>query len=305
VKFDLVLTNPPFQDSLNRNKTPHKLWIDFALRVFHDYIKDGGSFVQVSPASFASPSNKVLLLMGKFATRHIRLDTEKHFSGVGSSFSDYWIIKREDTELVTVIETAKERFEIKLDSSVFYLPNDLGATSLSIHSKVVFSSTNKVKVEWDYVVAHNIRRYDKNPTLSETQSEIHIYPVFHTNRSKWWSSVRQEWAASPKVMWTRSGYTVPFYDNGVLGGTDMAYFIRVEDREKGENLAHNMNLLLMKYIYKTAKWSGFGNERVFTNLPELTCERKLTDEELFDHFNLSAEEVNYVLRSVERHRSKA
>jgi len=94
MKFDLVLTNPPFQDSSKTKKTPHKLWIDFTQMAFDRLLVDGGSLVQVSPASFASPSSKVLSIMNTHRTRVLRFDTGHHFPKVGSSFSDYWIEKR-------------------------------------------------------------------------------------------------------------------------------------------------------------------------------------------------------------------
>lgn len=304
MKFDLILTNPPFQDTVNRKKTPHKLWIDFTLSVFSRLIKPGGSLVQVSPASFASPSNRVLSLMGENQTHVLRVGTEHHFPEVGSTFSDYWIEKSPNDERPTRVITSQDDFSVELNSEIFYLPNDISEYSLSIHQKVMFANLPRLTVEWDYVSAHNVRRYDPFPSLVETQDETHPHPVFHTNRSTWYSSIRQDWADDLKVMWTRSGYTLPFFDSGVLGGTDMVYFTRVSNRNEGEALAANMNLKLMKYIYKTAKWSGFGNERVFTALPDLPRERSMTDKELFDYFGLTREEVNYVQQYMEPVRRK-
>jgi hypothetical protein len=95
-------------------------------------------------------------------------------------------------------------------------------------------------------------------------------------------------------MWTRSGYTKPFYDPGTMGGTDAVYYVVVADQQEGENLAHNMNLVLMRYIYATAKWSGFGNERVFASLPDLPRSSRLSDDDLFDRFSLSEREADHV-----------
>ena len=50
----------------------------------------------------------------------------------------------------------------------------------------------------------------------------------------------------------------------------------------------------MQYILKTAKWSGFGNEKVFTSLPNLPRDMKLSDEDIFNLFNLTEEEIQYV-----------
>ena len=100
-------------------------------------------------------------------------------------------------------------------------------------------------------------------------------------------------------MWSRSGYTKPFYDDGVLGGTDMVYYVIVDDKESGENLTHNLNSMLMRYILKTAKWSGFGNEKVFCSLPKLPTDRRMSDDDMFDHFNITEQERTYVRQIVE------
>lgn len=98
------------------------------------------------------------------------------------------------------------------------------------------------------------------------------------------------------MLWTRSGYTKPFADPGTLGGTDMVYFVRRATFEAAEVLAHNLDLALIRYVLRTAKWSGFGNEIVFHGLPELPSDARLTDDELFDRFGLDREERAHVRR---------
>ena len=94
-------------------------------------------------------------------------------------------------------------------------------------------------------------------------------------------------------MFTRSGYTKPFYDDGTLGTTDLAYFIRVANDEEGENLSNNLNTDIFRYIFKTARWSGFGNDKVFANIPVLP-NKKYTNSELYQYFNLSLDEIEYI-----------
>jgi len=297
MKFDLVLTNPPFQDRLKRGKTPHKLWIDFTRSVFDRLLVDDGLLCQVSPSSFQSPSNKVLTLMKENSTEWIDFDTDKHFPEVGSTFANYAIRKSPRNGTRTEVLDGNGAFRVALDDQVFYLPNDLCEEALSIHRKVVFDSSPKLEVEHDYVTCHNII-LRTGSSLSREKTDEHVYPVFHTNRQIWWSSVRQEFANKKKVMWTRSGYTKPFYDSGKLGATDMGYFVLVPSASDGKALAHNMSLNLMQYIFTTAKWSGFGNERVFESLPALPEGRSLTDEELYAHFGLTTKEVEHVERCV-------
>ena len=72
---------------------------------------------------------------------------------------------------------------------------------------------------------HNIRLKEQDLPLSKDKTETHIYPVFHTNKQIWYSTIKQEFLEDKKVMFTRSGYTKPFYDNGNYGITDLGYYI--------------------------------------------------------------------------------
>lgn len=291
--FDTILTNPPFQDRAARGKTRHKLWLEFTRRCMEDLLVEGGHFCQVSPSSFRSPSAAVLKYFRSYRVHWIDLNVNSYFPEVNIDFATYLIEKTVDSKpQPTPIRTAGGEFETTLDSLLFYVPNRFNQEAASIHRKVIFDTRKKLPVERDYVTCHNVllKRQGSDSTLSKIGTDRHIHPVLHTNRQTWWSSVRQEFADCPKVMWTRSGYTKPFFDNGNLGVTDMCYFVRVKDEQTGTNLAHNMNTSLLQYIYKTAKWSGFGHERVFDALPALPTERALTDEAMFEMFDLNEAE---------------
>ena len=293
MQFDVVATNPPFQDSTNRKRTQHKLWIDFTQQTFDKWLKPGGILLQVSPSSFLSPSNKILKIFQSKAVKYLHLDTKTYFPKVGSTFADY-MIRNEPDEEKTEIVTESGTFHQCIDSSVFYWPIDVCEHSLSIHRKVIFNQKENLDVRYDYVNCHNVNILRNTGVISKTKSDEFVHPILHTNKQIWYSKARQQWAAKKKVMWSRSGYTKPFYDDGVLGGTDMAYYVPVPTRFCGENLVHNMNSKLIRYILTTAKWSGFGNEKVFRKLPNLPVDRRMTDAEMYLLFGLNGSERNYV-----------
>jgi hypothetical protein len=209
----------------------------------------------------------------------------------------------------------------------------------------MFDATKKLDVKYDYVTCHNVIRHARvinqkkinkkldtikscdseqkaekifdsvkkliskkktiDITVSKTQTSKHKYPLLHTNRQTWYSSIKQDFHDKKKVMWSRSGYTKPFYDNGNLGCTDMGYYILVDSKSDGECLSHNLNLNLFKYIFKTAKWSGFGNELVFTNIPKIPVNKKYTNQEMYNHFNISQTEAEYIELSLSpKHKGK-
>ena len=293
MQFDVVATNPPFQDSTKKKKTQHKLWIDFTQRAFDKWLKPGGLLLQVSPSSFMSPSNKILKIFQDKMALFLHLDTKRYFPDVGSTFADYAIVNTNSVFQKTEITTSSGTFSKEIDPAMLYLPNDFCEEAYSIHEKVIFNQRPKLDVRYDYVTCHNVLIH-RNDTISKTKTPDHIFPIFHTNSQVWYSKIRQDWAGKKKVMWSRSGYTKPFYDDGVYGGTDMAYYVLVPDAESGENLVSNLNTKLIKYILKSAKWSGFGNEKVFRSLPDLPIDRKLSDLEMYVLFGLTEEERDYV-----------
>lgn len=293
MQFDVVATNPPFQDSTNKKKTQHKLWIDFTQRTFDKWLKPGGVLLQVSPSSFLSPSNKILKIFQSKAVKFLHLDTKTYFPKIGSTFADY-MVENNPSAGKTEIVTEQGRFDQEIDATIFYLPIDVCEESLSIHRKVIFDFAGKLDVRYDYVNCHNVNILRGTGLISKTKDDEFTHPILHTNKQIWYSKARQEWASKKKVMWSRSGYTKPFYDDGVLGGTDMAYYVIVNDKKSGENLTHNLDSLLLRYILKTAKWSGFGNEKVFCKLPNLPTDRKMTDDEIFDYFEIDKQEREYV-----------
>lgn len=297
MKFDLIISNPPFQDSTKRGKTPHKLWIDFTKLAFDRLLVDGGYLHQVSPSSFQSPSNKVLGLFKKYRTEYIDLRTSQYFPEVASSFSHYLVRNEIDFTEATVITTPTSEMTVTLDERVFYLPNDLCKDSLSIHKKVIFHSQDKLDVKFDYVTCHNIRiKTDKS--LSTERTRVHKHKIFHTNRQIWYSRHKQDFSDKYKVMWTRSGYSRPFFDPGTLGGTDLVYYVLVNSEQEGLNLEKQMNSVLFRYILKTAKWSGFGNDKVFLALPAIPS-KIISDEDIFKFFKLTKAEVIYVNKFME------
>jgi hypothetical protein len=295
MKFDVVLANPPFQDAVNRGKTPHKLWIDFTFLALDKLLKFDGYLGQVSPASFTSPSNKLFRKFKELDLQYLNFDTSEHFPGVGSTFAHY-VIRKRALDAETKITFGNRTHRMRMDD-FWYLPNDLSELSLSIHKKVMMQNRKSLFVEHDYVTCHNII-LRKGTSLSKEKSATHIYPVFHTNRQIWWSTIRQPWADELKVMWTRSGHCKPFLDLGHFGGTDMAYFVRVPDAKIGEVLANQLSGEIYQFVLKTAKWSGFGNELVFQSLPDLTGLGRSDLSTLAKEFELSPEEVEYVQRTM-------
>ena len=123
MRFRNIVGNPPFQDTAKRGKTQHKVWIEFTMQSFNTLLEDDGNFGWITPNSFSSPSNKVLNLFRDYEVRELHLDTAKYFPDVGSTFSNYTIVKMMGHGN-TLVHKEGSIFDVTLDESLFYLPND-------------------------------------------------------------------------------------------------------------------------------------------------------------------------------------
>ena len=169
--------------------------------------------------------------------------------------------------------------------------------SLSIHKKVMFDTLQKLSIYKDYVTCHNALLKKENSSLSKTKTDKHIYPIFHTNKQIWYSSILQPFSHKKKVLWTRSGYQKPFYSSKTLGVTDLSYFILVNNDNEGKYYEKYLNSELLQYIFKSAKWSGFGNDKVFYALPDIinkNLNEPLSEIDIYKLFNITHDEIEFI-----------
>lgn len=337
MKHDIVVGNPPFQNNIKRGKTQHKLWVPFTEKVFSHWLKEDGYLGWVSPQSWGSPNNKVLNIFREKDVKYVNFDTKEYFPTVASTFSHYVIRNSDsngaakfvvgknsfpqtiDSNTVWVPNIlSMESFSIH-NKVMFSKENKhsinydyVTCHNVIRHAKVLIDK--KISKETEKLTKDGTSKKDVDKicerikelvekrsktkiTISEVKTDEHIYPVFHTNVKTWYSSVEQDFARKKKVMWSRSGYTKPFYNNGSvepLGCTDMGYFIYVDSDEEGKRLTSFLNSSLMKYIFKTAKWSGFGNERVFMSIPKIDLPNDFDDKFIYNSFGLTKGEVEHI-----------
>lgn len=185
----------------------------------------------------------------------------------------------------------------------------LNSKKIDKHIDSYFSSYNEGDEKKQETIRKKIeelleKRKHIDITISEEETEKHKYPVFHTNRKVWYSSIQQDFATKRKVMWSRSGYTKPFYDNGKMGCTDMGYYILVDSEEEGIALAKFLNSELMQYVFKTAKWSGFGNELVFSSIPVVDLPVDFNEDDVYAAFGITEEEKKHIKRKPQKKKTR-
>ena len=163
--FNVVIGNPPYQDSAHKGKTS-SLWKKFLDQSF-DLATDTVSLV--IPASFTSPS----VLFGKYKKHLKKLDltTKKHFKNVGSSFCTI-VLTKEMQDTCKVISEAGE-YDIDFDTWDC-VPGHLDDDIMSLIEKYFVGESLGWKTTYEY---DQRKKY-----ISDTTGSIEI---LHSTRSLW------------------------------------------------------------------------------------------------------------------------
>ena len=108
-KFDVVVGNPPFQDSSKIAKNSN-LWTKFVVLGMNNLLKNDGFLLLITPSSWMSPNatqnNKLKDVFTKFNLIYLNINI-KHFFNVGSTFC-YYLIQKNNNYIQTKIQTKNE-----------------------------------------------------------------------------------------------------------------------------------------------------------------------------------------------------
>jgi len=278
MKFDVIVCNPPYQDSLNKAKN-NKLWHKFILHNFN--LAKGGVIAFVNPKSMFSGvgiSNKIV---EKYTTDYSLKHVVSHDTYKSSPFPTvgietcHWIATHEQYDGKTNFNG--NIVDIRNISSTF---TESQLIEKSILDKIS-SYTKKIKFlcpdisenngTYEYLISGNKRKM-----LSSTS------PI-HENMLK---------------------YVVSFsssYSNQFITKENVAKFnkyVLINDTNDELNLRSFMlSKLMIFYANKYQKTAGFTPAVKNNMIPDLR-EKKWTDAELYKHFNLTKEEIDLIESSV-------
>lgn len=292
MKFDLIVGNPPYRDG-EVNDESHKLWGKFVKMAF-DRTNSNGFITMITPSTWFSreedtPGVNIFidlfkkndLILSNVNSEYLR---NKFFSGVGTTIT-YWVVRIGDysgsTRFITDTgDVIIDIFKLK------YLPKQITNHSISISMKFelkteMFSWTGQGKLS-----DRAVREKD----------EEHPWPCYHTPAKGgryWWAKDKNPYADTPKVLVSLSGKYAPRFDNQ-NGFTEMCILILFDSEEEGRNAVSILNSRLYHWIVDHFKHSGFNPMQQIYSLPKLDLTHPWTDQEIYQHFNLTQEEIDHI-----------
>lgn len=289
MKFDVVIGNPPYQENSATGKSKgggrggdKNLYSKF-IKKSDEIIKENGLIMFLTPPSIFSPqnNNKKILFHPSNNLVLVKILDENPFPNVGTNVCYFLLKKEKKTE--TKFLTKDGELIIDLNESTI-LPNTINSTTVSIFNKVFNSNFPKFHFQRDC----SLHTQNKN-LFSESQNDDFPYPVFAGSKIKYTSKIPNN-LNEVKIVVSRSGYYKPILDNGQKGTTETNFYLPTNEPEFiFQILNHN----LYRFIMETSKFNGFIHQHILKSLPNPN-----TFENLFDVFQLTEKEKNYISENV-------
>jgi len=286
MKFDVIVGNPPYQgnnDKGTKQPKSHNLWSKFAEKGI-ELLNPNGFIAFVTPDSWMSPNSQLLKMFKDNSLIWVDTEVGKYFT-VGSSFTAWCVQKNKNTQTAVIDGLTVDITKLQ------YLPRNFAKT-FPMHDKVINSTHPKLDILCD-TSCHSDHKHNN---FSDTQDTTYKYVTFHTNAQTKFCKKQSKDFLKSKIVWTTSGYFKPFFSAGNLGTSEVCQYI-LADSAEAQNILSYLDSKLYKFIVNTGKWSGFLNGKVLSSLPKLAS-KIWTDQELYQHFGLTQEEIDYVEANV-------
>ena len=286
MKFDVIAGNPPYQgnnDKGTKQPKSHNLWSKFAEKGI-ELLNPNGLIAFVTPDSWMSPNSQLLKMFKDNSLIWVDTEVGKYFT-VGSSFTAWCVQKNKNTQTAVIDGLTVDITKLQ------YLPRNFAKT-FPIHDKVINSAHSKLDILCDTSCHSDY----KHKNFSDTKDTTYKYTTFHTNAQTKFCKKQSKDFLKSKIVWTTSGYFKPFFSAGNLGTSEVCQYI-LADSTEAQHILSYLDSKLYKFIVNTGKWSGFLNGKVLSSLPKLSS-KIWTDQELYQHFSLTQEEIDYVEANV-------
>lgn len=306
MEFDVVVGNPPFEHP-EKTGGSAKLWADF-VELVNSVLTPGGFFSLIHPNGwFTNSGSKTGKIFQRLIVENNLIylnvnDVEKHFKDVSTGDCGFYVCENEDPSGKTEIVTSNGLVEVDL-RSFNRLPKKLTPKVTSIIEKTLFSDSHE---SFDFVKDSGKYRDSEVPTtrnddeyVVDEKDENHQYPIVNSvyvddSTYEKWSSVENYWQNDPKVLISQSSTYNPFYDSGEYGFTQNVTALIFDDKKKAKSSASVLSNKLYRYLVEIQKMGPAISPQSLQNLPKVDLDKDWTDEELYDHFNLSDDEIKEI-----------
>ena len=299
MKFDCLLTNPPYQDSSHKEKknTLWRKWIEFG----ETLVDKNGVFSLVIPSSWLGSApilKKNFLTPNKKIKNNItfinRDECKKHFPSIGSTFS-YFVIEKKDYEGKTTIVSKNIDSNINVSQDidlnhfiVDVLPRDLSELGASIFNKTLSKNVTKLGII-NNTYNHSVHR--EKWRLNSDDEFCH--PIQNTPSKLYWYNYPHPHQGLNKLLIP----TTTYFRRQLIsnyGVTQSFCYYLINENLNSEIVINNVNNKLFDYLNECFRYANWNSVNLLRNLPKIPLDVFMEDKDIFNFFSLTEEEINHI-----------
>ena len=274
MKFDVIVGNPPYQEHAHSSI---KLWKKFIIKS-ESMLKDSGILSFVIPTSWSKPLRSTSKgndrLCGEVFRKHTllnyNLDVNSYFKTVGIDIS-----------------------------YVMFIKDNNGTNFSHIHKNEICSNI-LAKIKSNSKLSINLLHYADTPwhrgiqRVEDESNEFNIPLIENVDKFKY-TNVDDVILRKRKKIHIPRVFGFNFIgDEGNYGLGYQAECILLEEYESVEYALNYFNSKLISTILKEVKWIPQADYSVIELLPKLDFSKNWSDSDLYQEFNLTQEEIDYI-----------
>jgi hypothetical protein len=291
MKFEVFVGNPPFKNG-NEPGGKSALWRKFVAKSWK-LVKEEGYQCMIAP-QFSNDSKDLGSIFSDHQTERVWTKISHHFPGVGSSFVAWVVQNTKKTKKTNFIDEG-----MMIDVTAKEFPKDL--ISIPILEKMLSHQLFECKSSPEYLHT-SVADGKDDDYLSSKPSQKLKYIIRRTSGENYqmYGAVEPTDYYETKVVLTFSGNPhYRFHDKINPIGTikfQSGHFL-VKNKKEGENFIRLYTSKLYKFAQDQRATGGFRGKKIY-ELPKLDLSRVWTDAELYAHFSLTQEEIDYIETTV-------
>jgi hypothetical protein len=299
MKFDCLITNPPYQDSTHteRKNTLWRKWLSFNEKL----VNDNGVFSLIIPSSWmgSRPILKESFLTNEGIIKHNiiyinRDECKRHFANIGSTFS-YFIIQKKEYENSTNILSKSINREIVFAHNVDLnnilldvFPRDLSEIGASILNKTLHSDVEKLGII-NNTFNHSVHR----DRWKLTSQDEFIHPIQNTPKKLYYYDYPHPDQNLLKLLIPTTTY-FRVMSVSTYGVTQSFCYYLINENQNPDIILNNVNNKLFDYLNECFRYSNWNSVNLLRKLPKIPLDRMMNNNEIYEYFNLTQEEINHI-----------
>jgi len=295
-KYDLIVANPPYAKLLENGKRAsknHNLIKDFIEKSLSQ-LKPNGYLLFITPDNWMSYADRNILIEILTSLQIIHLDihtAKRYFKKIGSSFTWYIIQNCPSYKNMTVsgIWKKKEYTDSVICKTRKYIP----LFYTQIVQDILLKTVDNIEIpKFDVKTSSDLHKYTKADLISDQESETHPYKLIHTPSQTVYANRPHKFQDGYKVFISTTDKYGVFIDN--CGMTQSIVFILCENEEQAKKYVEILQHPLYVFINNICRWGNFNNIRILQKFPKPNLNYTGKKEEIYDYFNITEKEVNYI-----------